>query len=42
MNLQMSASIADTYTSNSQKIIVITENCVNGNFRHRCGNDYIN
>jgi len=42
MNLQMSASIADTYTSNSQKNIVITENCVNGNLCHYCGNDYIN
>ena len=43
MNLQMDLTLAEKYSSNSQKIRVITENWVNHNlFCPYCGNVYIN
>ena len=42
MNLQMDLKIAEQYSSNSQKVRVITENWVNKNlFCPYCGNNYI-
>ena len=43
MNLQMDLKIAEQYSSNSQKVRVITENWVNKNlFCPYCGNPLTN
>ena len=42
MNLQMDLKVAEQYSSNSQKVRVITENWVNKNlFCPYCGSNYI-